>query len=60
MTDLLEQDSEYVSLIKTIIRASLIQITDRSLISVPLSPGITLPKVWNMVWSVELVHMTVL
>ena len=60
MTDLLEQDSEYVSLIKTIIKVSLIQISDRSSTYVSLSLGITLPKARNTVWSVESVHMTVL
>ena len=49
MTDLLEQDSEYVSLIKAIVQALLIEISDRSSTYVSLSPGITLPKARNTV-----------
>jgi hypothetical protein len=60
MTNLLKQDSKYVSLIKTIIKVSLIQISNRSLTYVSLSLEITLLKAQNTVWLVESVHMTVL
>jgi hypothetical protein len=59
MTDLLKQDSDYVSVVKPITNATLIHVSDRSLTYESLSPEITLLKAQNSVRLVEGVNTAV-